>query len=138
MADLSQTSSNVEWNNGAQQFTGEAGEAITAGQPVYRSATDGKLYRADANDTAAKADVVGIATSTAERAGGIISYAPPGANIDVGATTVQGTIYVVSATVGAIATDADLGTGEYVTVLFVGSGTSDVTLLDGVSGVQHV
>ena len=138
MADLSQTSSNVEWNNGTGQKSGIAGEAITAGQPVYISSTDGKLYRADADDTAAKAAAVGIATSTAERAGGIISYAPPGANIDVGATTTQGEVYCVSAAVGAIAPVADLVTDDYVTVLFVGSGSSDVLLLDGVNGVQHV
>jgi len=137
MTDLSQTSGNVEWNSGTNQKTGIAGEAITAGEPVYISSSDGRLYAAEAGDTAAKAAAVGIATATAEKAGAIISYAPPGANIDVGASTTQAEVYVVSATAGGIAPVADLVEDDYVTVLFVGTGSSDVTVLDGVSGVQH-
>lgn len=137
MVDLSQTSTNVQWNSGTAAKTAIAGEALTAGQPVYISSSDGKLYRADADDTAAKAAAVGIALVTTA-AGNLASYAPPGANLDIGATTTQGTIYAVSASVGAIAPEADLTTNDYVTILFVGSGSADVTLLDGVSGVQHV
>lgn len=135
MVDLSQTAGNVYRVSGVQEKTGVAGEAITAGSPVYLNATDGKLYDAQNDGTVAEATVVGVATAGAGRADVTIGYAPNGAKVNIGATTTAGTIYVLSAAAGAIAPAADIVTGNYVSVLFVGTGSAEVTLQIANSGV---
>lgn len=127
MVDLSQTAANVMWNSGTPVITKTAGAAITAGQTVYLKASDNKIYLTDADDST-EIDCVGIAMNTCA-ASQPVTYAPDGANVDVGATTTAGTQYVCSAAVdGNIAPAADLTTADYVKNVFVGSGTSDVTI----------
>ena len=49
MADLSQTAANVHTNSGASTSSGEAGEAIAAGEPVFGwidTANTRRLYTA--------------------------------------------------------------------------------------------
>ena len=62
MSALSITAANVVPGTDADIAHGIAGETITAGQPVYRSSTDGKWYKADSNSGTAEARVpLGIA-----------------------------------------------------------------------------
>ena len=63
MADLTITAANVVKADGAETATETAGEAITAGQTLYRN-TDSKLYKAK-DDTAAHAAAIGVALGSA-------------------------------------------------------------------------
>ncbi len=114
MADLTITAANV-LNTSASVATAPAGESITAGQSIYISANDGKAYKAQADGTAAQADVAGLALNGAG-AGQPVQYATDGA-INIGATTAKGTVYCVSATAGGICPIADLASGDFVSLV---------------------
>lgn len=128
MANISQTAANVALGvSSAPQETVQYGESVTQGQPVYQH-TDGKYYRCDANDGAAKANCKGIAL-TPGSTNGYGNIMKPSAVagrsvINLGATLTVGEVYVVSATVGAIAPIGDLTSGQYVTVLGVATTTA--------------
>lgn len=128
MANLSQTAANVAVGASTTptrlvQF----GEAVTQGQPLYQH-TDGKYYQCDANDGVAKALAAAIALTPGAIDGyGIVALpsSTPGRSIvNLGATLAVGTAYAVSATKGAIAPLADIGSGEIVTVLGVATTTA--------------
>lgn len=134
MADISITAANVVIVSGSAS-TGTAGETITAGQALYLNSTDNELYKADANDTAAKAVVVGVALNGASN-GQPLSYAPAGCVVNMGATLTVGTIYVLSTTAGGVAPSTDLATSSYVTVLGVAQTAANLKLTTIISGVQ--
>ncbi len=106
MADLVVTATSVVNTAAANVASGVAGETITAGQAVYVKASDGKVYKAKCSGTAAEADAKGVALN-----GGAINqaitYATDG-EINIGATTVKTTTYMLSATYGGVAPQADL------------------------------
>ena len=123
MADLSITAASVQPASGATLITGTAGATVSAGQPVYKDASDeNKLKPADANSSESTAAAVGIATndSADEQP---CTYITRG-NLITGATTVKGTIYCVSPDAGGIQPHGDLASGDYVTILAVASDTS--------------
>jgi hypothetical protein len=135
MANLTQTAANVATGSAATVITlVQAGEAITQGQPVYQSSTTLKYLQTDANDTAAKADAKGIALTPAASDGYfvIVKSGP----INLGATLTVGQLYVVSATKGAIAPIADLGSSDYVTSLGIATTSALLNLDISASGVQ--
>lgn len=141
MADLTVTANSVvpvaDVNGNTTSLfpaQGIAGEAITQGQPVYRKASDGKLYKADANVTSAEAEALGIALS-AGASGQYITYWSEG-TINLGATLVVGTIYIVSVNAGGIAPISDLATSSWVTILCYAETTSVAKMLLTVTGVQ--
>lgn len=135
MADLTITVANVVPGTGATQQSGTAGEAITIGQCVYLKAADGKIYKAQADGTAGEAAAVGIATTTAAAAGQPISYQTSG-TLAFGAILTKGEIYLVSATAGGIAPEADIvTTGHYVSILGVASSTSNLSVKLNASGI---
>jgi hypothetical protein len=135
MADISITAGNVGIGS-ATTVTQvvQAGESVTQGQPVYRSTSTGKYLRGDANDTAAKAIIEGIAVTAASTDGFFLIVSD--GQINLGATLVKGTAYVVSATVGGIAPIADLTTNDYVTILGVASSTSILDVYITATGIQ--
>lgn len=136
MADLSQTASSVLPGANADIRHGTAGEAITAGMPIYQD-TAGALWQADANDTEAKAAVVGIAISSAEAAGQKVSYVIEDDDLTIGATVAAGDALVLSATKGGIAPEADLATDDYVTFLGIGKSATKIAFKPIVTGAQH-
>ena len=101
-----------------------AGESITQGQPYYISTSDSKAYRADNNDGSAKAEVAGVALTPAATNGDFIGI-ELGPMI-IGATVAIGTSYVVSSTVGLIAVEADITSGQYVSYVGYGISTSQI------------
>jgi hypothetical protein len=133
MADLTQTAANVKLQGQSGVSVGQAGEALTQGQPIYLLA--GKWYRCDANDTAAKANCAAIALTPAS-SNGYFVYALPGALIDVGATLAVGTLYSVSTTLGAIAPVSDLASTNYVTTLGIATAATTLAFNPQVSGIQ--
>jgi len=140
MADLSQTAANVKI--GSQDTPTrlvQYGEAVTQGQPLYRNTTDGKYYRCDANDTAAKAVVAAIALTP----GGVDEWGlaalpsnvPSRSLVNLGATLAVGTHYGVSATVGAIAPIADIISTQFPAVIGVAVSASLLDFQPSISTV---
>ena len=133
MAVLVITAASVQWTGGTGQKRVKAGETITPGQVLYRLATDGEYYLADA-DVAAEDEVAGVAL-TAGYNGNDMLIAVNGAELNIGATTVAGTGYVLSSSTavggaaGGISPVADLGAGDACRPLFVGTGTGAVKLV---------
>lgn len=125
--DVSITASNVKPSvDAVLRRDWIAGESITAGQLVYRSASDYKIYKADCDSaTAGVRDCIGIAvTSSANGAPVVVCMEDP--NLILGGTTTNGTIYILSATAGGIAPAADGTTNWYVTVVAVGKSSTVV------------
>jgi hypothetical protein len=106
MADLTVTAASVLWTSGSK-ISGIAGATVTAGQAVYLDSVTSTLKLAQADGTAAEAAAVGIALHAAG-AGQPLVYADQGSIINIGATTTKATTYVVSATAGGVAPQADL------------------------------
>lgn len=117
MADLSITAANMNIYDDTGYSRVQGGEAITAGQPVYKKAADGLYYKAQ-SDTAAKSHSEGIAITPCNTANDYFLIANLG-GLDLGATLTIGETYYVSGTAGGIQPAADVGSGEYVCVLGV-------------------
>lgn len=131
MANLSITAANVVAAVGASTQTGTAGATITAGMALYRIAASGKLGIADCTDSA-KDDVMGIALHGASD-GQPLTYVTAG-NLNPGATVGVGKIYVLGET-GGIAPVDDIDTTDYVTVIGIGTTTSNISVNLHASGV---
>jgi hypothetical protein len=117
MANLVITPANVNPGAGAKRATGAllAGEALTAGTPVYQKASDKRLYKADCNTATTpeagkthppEAAVIGITLNPADVGQPVALQ--NGGEMNLGAVLVQGAYYVLSATPGAICPIADL------------------------------
>jgi len=124
MADLIITAANVKPISGTtqqNQQTGVAGEAMTAGQPVFLdrtsgSPTQGRYLKSDANDTT-RAMCDGICITQSAALGQPITVVGTGAIIDIGATLTTGFLYVLSGNVGMVAPTADIVASWRVIVL---------------------
>lgn len=116
MADLSQTPANVTTGGRTAVISQvQYGETISAGMPVYQDASTLKYLKCDADASLAASVARGIAQE-----GGILDdykLIQTGGPINVGATLTQGEAYYVSDTAGGIKPHADLGTGDYITLL---------------------
>jgi hypothetical protein len=116
MADLSITAASVLSGSGALVAHGVSGVALTAGQVVYLDEVTNSYKLSDSNSaTAAVRDVDGI-TLHASALGQPIAVHLRGP-ITIGATLVAGQTYAASETPGGIEPVADLGAGEYPTIL---------------------
>lgn len=138
MANVSITAGNVVKSTGSVIETGIAGEAITAGQTVYKKAADSQYYLADVDaeavgDSAEIDNVYGIALNggsadqplTVQKSG----------TITIGGTVVVGTVYVVSATAGGIAPWADLVSTDYVSIVGVATTAGTIAMSLNIAGV---
>jgi hypothetical protein len=123
MANLTITAANVVAGDGAVTEAGISGEAITAGQAIYKSSATGKYMLADSNS----------ATVEARRARGVaLNNAAANQPLDVlrsgdlslGAVLTAGTAYYLSDTPGALCPVADVGAGEYVCLIGLARSTS--------------
>ena len=133
MADLTITAAQVEAGATAKKLVVTAGETITAGQLVYTdSADDGKYKKCDAS-SAAYAEVAGVALNGAsdDQPLSILTYG----SIDPGATVSVGYIYVVSRNSGAIAPVTDLASADFVSVVGIGTTSSNIEVKLIASGV---
>lgn len=131
MADLTITVGDVKKTDSTSIAEGIAGATVTAGQPVYKDSTaSNKLKPADA-DVLASAAAVGIALHGAS-ADQPLKYAISG-NLTLSAVMTAGAVYVVSANAGGIAPVADLGSGDYVTLLGIATSTTNLKLSISVS-----
>ena len=136
MADISKTLANVTiGEEGVQFIVGQAGAAISQGEPVYLSTSDGKYYKTDANDGVAKAEAVGIALIPVATNGYFLIQTA--GLINLGATLVTGTSYYVSTTAGGICLESDLASTNFTTFLGIATSTSLLELDITVSGVAR-
>jgi hypothetical protein len=126
--DLVVTASQVVKSEGALVDRGTAGATITAGQSLYRDASDlNRMKLADSN-TQAQAECRGVALHAA-LANQPVEYQRGGdLKIGAGAAPGVGVVFVVSATAGGIAPAADLGAGQYTTVIGVGDGVDTIVM----------
>lgn len=124
MADLSVTAASVAVGTGSVISDVTAGATITAGKSCYLDSSN----QAQLTD----ADVLGTASATGIALNGASSGQPVrlqiAGNINPGATVTVGVIYVVSTTAGGIAPSTDLGSGDFVSVLGVGTTSSNILM----------
>lgn len=126
MADLSITAASVLKGSGAQTEQGTAGAAVTAGQVVYKDASDSDKFKlADCNSaTAAVRAPYGIALHAAA-SGQPLTVLRSG-SITIGATVAVGVTYFLSGTPGGIRPAADNTTGDYVSIVGIGTSVSAI------------
>jgi hypothetical protein len=135
MTDITVTTANVKWVSGTRPQVVKAGATIARGQVVYLNTTTLEHELADA-DTDAASNIAGIALTDGVD-GSDMLIAPPGATINFGATLTAGTIYTLSTTAGGVAPEADLATGDYVTVLGIGAGTAFAEIIGKKGAAVH-
>jgi len=135
MAEITVTAASVALASG-EQAIGTAGETITAGMAVYLKAADGRLWKAQADGTAAEAAAVGIALH-GSLAAQPLAYAKNGAIINIGGTTAAGVFYYVGPTAGGVCLEGDLVSTNKVCQLGFATATSgsvfNVRITDTVS-----
>lgn len=129
MANLSITAANVvAGSNAVIDRTGVAGEAIAAGQAVYRSSTTKKWLLADADSVTAEArHAVGIALNGAalDQPLSVVK----GGDVTLGAVLAAGTAYYLSDDPGALCPLADVTGGDYICLLGLAK-SAEVLALD--------
>lgn len=134
MADLTVVAANVKPGSDAVTKTGVAGEAISAGESIFK-ATDGELELCEKDQAAADAAAVGIALNDAAPLQPI-TYIITG-TIDMGAILAIGETYIVGAGPGGIAPEADAVATDFVTILGVAISVNDLKIGILQSGVAH-
>lgn len=122
MAEITVTAATVAFVSGTQ-VVGTAGETITAGMSVYLKAADSRLWKAQADGTAAEAAAVGVALH-GSLAGQPLAYAANGSVLNIGGTTAAGVFYYVGATAGGIGLAGDLASTNKVCQIGYATGTS--------------
>lgn len=133
MADLSITAADVIKGSQSGDETVVAGATIARGDACYLDSTDSnKAKLCDANAVATSA-FKGIALNDAADEQPLTLWTS--GNLGVGTVLTIGEVYVVSATAGKIAVIADLLSGEYVTLIGVGSTTSNLQAIFHETGV---
>ena len=137
MALVAVTAAQVQKGSGTSVAfgSGEAGAAITAGQPIYLDSSNaGKVTPALAA-TEAEADCKGIAVADAA-AGQICPYQRSGSiTLGADASLTQGKGYWLSTTTGRIGDESDIDGTDFITFLGVASSTSVLDLNIFASGV---
>lgn len=133
MADLSITAANVSLTSGNATVEQVVyGATITQGQVLYEDANDSNKYKLADNDDVTQAAAKGIALTPG--ASGEKGYVVKKGPIDVGATLTVGSRYYVGES-GGIAPEADIGTGEFVTLLGIATAAGVLELNINASGI---
>lgn len=134
MADISITAANVVAGSGALTESAAALATITAGQVVYKDATTGNFGLADNNSgTAAVRAPYGIALNGAS-AGQPLTVVKSGP-VTIGGTLTAGATYYLSDTPGGICPSADVGSGEYSSIMGIATSASVLDVEIQSSGV---
>jgi hypothetical protein len=126
MASLPIVAASVRAQIGARiERAYNAGESISAGEPVYLGSND-NLWRRASSATAAEANAGGIALNGAYT--GQPLAVQTGGNINLGNVLERGGLYVVGATAGKIAPAEDATGGEVLTSLGIAVSPTDLQL----------
>lgn len=134
MTDLSITAASVLAGSGARIEHGTAGTTITAGQVVYLASATNRYGLADSNSGTAEVRAArGVALNGAANGQPLaIALAGP---VTIGATMTAGVAYYLSDTAGGICPVADVGSGEYATILGIATSTTVLEVKIQASGV---
>lgn len=123
MADLVLTPSAIIAGSNSAQEHGTAGETISAGKAVYKSATTKKWMLADSNSaTAAARQAGGIALNGASDGQPITVH--KSGDLTVDAVLTAGQAVYLSDAPGGLCPLADVGTGEYVCLIGLAKSTT--------------
>jgi hypothetical protein len=134
MADISITAANVIAGADAVKETRLAGATVTAGQVVYLAAATDQYGLADSNSATAEVRVArGIALHGAS-SGQPLTIQRSG-SITIGGTLTAGVAYYLSDTPGGVCPVADVGSGEYSTILGIATSASVLAVNIQASGV---
>ena len=133
MADITVTAANVLKGSDAQTFEGVAGATITAGDVCYKDTGDANKYKLAINSAAASSNNIGLALCGAGDGQPLILQRS--GDLNPGGTVVVGEVYCVSPVAGGIAPDADVASGDFRTVLGVGTTASNIAVNIQVGGV---
>lgn len=137
MADLAITEAQVQTDSIANCSRGIAGEAITAGQTLYKKTADGKMWLADCDASSATAECLGIAVCDAAPEQ-VVSFQTKGTIlIGAAASITAGTPYFLSPTAGGIGLDADILAADYLVYLGIGDDSAGIVLDIHLSEVAH-
>jgi hypothetical protein len=136
MADITITAASVVPSSSAVLEDIIAGATLTRGQPYYLDSADSYTAKPADADTQAAARAVGIVAAdlAVGQVGKGIRSDPA---LAIGATVAAGTAYYVSTTAGGICPVADLGSGDYTTLLGLGISTTQIALAPLVSDVAR-
>ena len=130
MAELAITTVKPTVNSPTKLTRVQVGEAVNEGDFGYKNGT--KYYKC-VNSSSAAANCTVIFGNTAALDGYAYIFTS-GDEVDIGVSTTAGEDYCVSGTAGNAEDHASVGSGEYVTPLFVGSGSSVITFQPRPSG----
>lgn len=125
MADLSITAANFLPSSAAQYEDFTAGAALTRGQPYYLDSAASYVAKACDADAQASARIRGICATdvaTGQRGKGVLFDSA----LVIGATVAAGTPYFVSTNAGGICPVADLGSGDYTSLVGLGISTTAI------------
>jgi hypothetical protein len=133
VADITVTATSVLLVSGPTKKL-NAASTITAGQSLYETSS-GTWEKADNDTSSTTANCSGIALNGGA-VGQPIVGATSGAVVNMGATLVVGTHYVLSSTTGGVCPAADQATTDYATYLGVALTAANLSFQPLVSGVQ--
>jgi hypothetical protein len=134
MADISITAASVVAGANASTQSGTAGETIAAGKLVYLDSTARKFKLADSNSATVEARTpLGVALNTASLDQPLVIQ--KAGLITIGGTLTAGLAYYMSDTPGGMCPVADVGAGEYATILGIATSTTVLDLDIQASGV---
>lgn len=134
MADLTITTAQVLPDTLGSIEDGIAGEAIDAGESIYKKSDDGKWYLTDA-DALATAATPAVAVNSAAAGQKVSAQKSGSPTIGAGAAPAVGQLYVASTTAGGIAPYADLASGDYVAIIGVGASGNKIKMRAWSSGI---
>lgn len=123
MADLVLTPSAIIAGSNSAQEHGTAGETITAGKAVYKSATTKKWMLADSNSATAAARQAGAIALNGASDGQPITVHKSG-DLTVDAVLTAGQAVYLSDSAGGLCPLADVGSGEYVCLVGLAKSTT--------------
>jgi hypothetical protein len=134
MADLTITAASVVADANSTTETGVLGATVTAGQALYKDTADSRWKLADNNGASAL-----IRTPTGIALNGGASGQPVrvlrSGDITIGATMTAGVAYYLSDTPGGICPVADVGSGEYPSIIGIAISTTVLKVNFTPSGV---
>jgi len=134
MADLTITVASVLAGSGASMKHGIAGATITAGQQLYLDEATDTWKLADSNSATAAVRTPGGTALHGSLAGQPITVQTSGP-ITIGAALPAGLAYYLSDTPGGICPVADVGSGEYASVMGIATSTTVLNVKIQASGV---
>lgn len=131
MADLAITAASVIASAGARTQSGTAGATITAGEIVYRDATDGKFKLAGATIAA----VTGVFIALNGAADGQPMQVAALGDVTFNAVLTAGTDYYLSTNAGGISPRGDVAVEDAVILLGIARSTTVLKFKPIMSGV---